>query len=196
MDAPLGRAVGNALEVQECIDTLKGAGPADLEELSVELAARMVLLGGLAADAAGAEAKVWAALSSGRGLEVFRRMVEQQGGDPRVADDPARLPAAPHREVVAAERGGYVVTLDAEAIGRAAMVLGAGRDHVEHAIDPAVGVVMRVRVGERVRPGDALVELHYRDAAKLPAARDLIHSACVLADERPTAQELVLEVVD
>src|SRR5947199_6489376 len=84
MDAPLGRAVGNALEVQECIDTLKGRGPADLEALSVELAARMVRLGGKAADAAGAEAKVREALTSGRALDVFRRMVERQGGDPRV----------------------------------------------------------------------------------------------------------------
>jgi pyrimidine-nucleoside phosphorylase len=195
MDTPLGHAVGNALEVQECIDTLKGHGPADLEALSVELAARMVRLGGLAADLAEAEAMVRDALTSGRGLEVLRRLIEQQGGDPRVVDDPSRLPAAPHREAVAAERGGYVVALDAEAIGRAAMVLGAGRDRVEDAIDPAVGVVVRVRAGDVVRPGDALVELHYRDAGKLAAARELIRDGCITADGPPAAGPLVLEVV-
>ena len=101
MDAPLGRAVGNALEVRECIDTLRGEGPTDLEpSLSVELAARMVRLGGLAADDVAATAMVRDALTSGRGLEVFRQLVEQQGGDPRVVDDPVGLPAAPHREMV------------------------------------------------------------------------------------------------
>jgi pyrimidine-nucleoside phosphorylase len=194
MDAPLGRAVGNAIEVQECIDTLKGNGPADLTALSVELAARMVLLGGLAADVGAAEAKVIDALNAGRGLEVFRKMVERQGGDPRVVDDPAVLPAAPHREAVAADRGGFVVALDAEAIGRAAMVLGAGRDRADHGVDPAVGVVMRVRLGDHVQAGDPLVELHYRDAAKLPAARAQVRAACAVADERPTVQTLVLEV--
>jgi pyrimidine-nucleoside phosphorylase len=195
MDAPLGRAVGNALEVQECIDTLKGRGPADLEALSVELAARMVRLGGMAADAADAGAKVRHALASGRALDVFRRMVERQGGDPRVVDDPARLPAAPHREMVTAERAGYVAALDAEAVGRAAMVLGAGRDRVEDAIDPAVGVVVRVRVGDTVRPGDALVELHSRDGGKVAAARELIRAGCVIADAPPAIGPLVLEVI-
>ncbi len=196
MDAPLGHAVGNALEVRECIDTLMGHGPGDLEELSVELAARMVRLAGLAADRAEAETKVRDALTSGRGLEVFRRMVERQGGDPHVIDDPARLPAAPHREAVTTERGGYVTRFDAEAVGRAAMVLGAGRDRVEDAIDPSVGVVVRAQVGNRVRPGDVLADLHYRDAARLAAARELVRSACEIADDPPTVQSLVLEVVE
>jgi pyrimidine-nucleoside phosphorylase len=195
MDAPLGRAVGNALEVRECIDTLRGQGPKDLENLSVELAARMVRLGGLAANDMTATDQVRDALGSGRGLDVFRRMVEQQGGDPRVADDPARLPAAPHREMVAAERAGYVAALDAEAIGRAAMVLGAGRDRVEDAVDPAVGAVVHARLGGRVRAGDPLVELHYRDGAKVSAARHLLRAGIVIADEEPTVRSLVQEVV-
>ncbi|HEX4591574.1 MAG TPA: thymidine phosphorylase [Gemmataceae bacterium] len=195
MDAPLGLAVGNALEVRECIDTLRGQGPADLENLSVELAARMVRLGGLAPDDQAATAKVRDALSSGRGLEVLRRLIEQQGGDPRVVDDPDRLPSAPHRETISAERDGFLTTLDAEAIGHATMVLGAGRERVEHAVDPAVGAVVMGRVGARVRAGEPLVELHYRDAEKLSAARSLVRAGFEIGDEEPTVQSLILEVV-
>jgi pyrimidine-nucleoside phosphorylase len=195
MDAPLGRAVGNALEVRECIDTLRGEGPADLEDLSVELAARMVRLGGLAADDVEATARVRAALSSGRGLDVFRRLVEEQGGDPRVVDDPNRLPTAPHREMMTAARTGFLTTLDAEAVGRAAMALGAGRDRVEDAVDPAVGIVVHALVGGRIRVGDPLIEFHYRDAGRLPAARSLIQAGIDINDEEPTIKSLIQEVV-
>lgn len=195
MDAPLGRAVGNALEVRECLDTLRGQGPKDLEDLSVELAARMVRLAGLADDDAAATAKVRSALTSGRGLEKFREMVEQQGGDPRTVDDPDRLPAAPHREMVTADRSGFLVTLDAEAVGRAAMVLGAGRDKVEDAVDPAVGAVVQAKVGRPIKAGDPLVELHYRDAAKLPAAKALLQAGVVIGEQEPTMRSLILEVV-
>jgi pyrimidine-nucleoside phosphorylase len=195
MDAPLGRAVGNALEVRECIDTLRGQGPKDLEELSVELAARMVRLGGLAADDAAATLLVRDALSSGRGLEVFRRLVEQQGGDPQTVDDLNRLPSAPHREVITTERNGFLAALDAEAVGRAAMALGAGRDRVEDAVDPAVGIIVHRRVGGPVRAGEPLIELHYRDAAKLPAARAVLETGVRISDEEPTVRSLIQEVV-
>jgi pyrimidine-nucleoside phosphorylase len=195
MDAPLGKAVGNALEVRECIDTLRGRGPKDLENLSVELAARMVRLGGLAADDGAATALVRDALTSGRGLAVFRRLVEQQGGDPRVVDDPSRLPTAQHREMFTAQRSGFVAIFDAEAIGRAAMALGAGRDRVEDAVDPAVGAVVHAGIGGHVRAGDPLVDLHYRDAAKLPAARSLLERGIRIGDDEPTVRSLVQEVV-
>src|SRR4051812_29837980 len=195
MDAPLGRAVGNALEVIECLETLKGRGPADLEALSGTLAARMLRLGGLAATDAEAEAKVRAALTSGAGLETFRRIIAHQGGDPKVADDYSRLPAAPHREAVPADRAGVVTAIDAEAVGRAAMLLGAGRDRTEDAVDPAVGAVVRAHVGEVVKDGDALVELHYRDAAKLGAAREMVRAAFATGDGTPAATGLILETV-
>ena len=108
MDAPLGRAVGNALEVIECIEALKGRGPPDLVDVSVELAARMLVLGGVAADRADAERRVRGAIASGAGLERFRRIIENQGGDPRVVDDYARLPSAPDRHVVGGAARGYV----------------------------------------------------------------------------------------
>ena len=127
MDAPLGRYVGIALEVVESIETLKGKGPTDLTELSVLLAARMVKLAGLAADDAEADRKVRTALSSGAGLEVFRKCIEQQGGDPRVIDDYKRLPGLRSTMGVDPGEEGYVTAIDAEKIGRAAMILGAGR---------------------------------------------------------------------
>ena len=194
MDTPLGRAVGNALEVAECFETLKGKGPSELEALSVALAARMLRLGGVAADGA-AEAKVRDALASGRGLEKFRQIIEQQGGDPRVVDDYRRLPTAPNRTIVKAERSGFLKGLDAELVGRATMVLGAGRNRVEDAVDHAVGAVVLVKPGEAVRAGDALLELHYRHADRLGEALQLIGAACAIGDEPPAPRPIILEAI-
>ena len=196
MDAPLGRAVGNALEVIECFETLKGRGPKDLETLSVALAARMVRLGGKAATVAEAEALVRDALTSGRGLEKFRDIIAVQGGDPKVVDDYGRLPAAPQKTTVTAERAGYVAELDAEAVGRATMVLGAGRNRVEDAVDHAVGAIVVANRGAAVKAGDVLAEVHYRDAAQLPAALDLLRGAYRFADAAPPAQPLVYETIE
>jgi pyrimidine-nucleoside phosphorylase len=196
MDVPLGRAAGNALEVVECLEVLEGHGPADVTELSVQLAARLVRLAGEAATLAEAEAKVRSALASGRGLEKFRQVIERQGGDPRVVDDHGRLPAAPHTEVLRADRTGYVHGPDALGVGRATVLLGAGRDRVEDAVDPAVGVIVLARRGERVRPGDGLLEVHYRDSARLAAARGLLADACSVRDEPPPQTPLILEVLD
>jgi pyrimidine-nucleoside phosphorylase len=186
MDRPLGRAVGNALEVTEAIETLKGRGPKDVEGLSVHLAARMVRLGGLADTLEEAEDQARKALASGAGLEKFRDMIEQQGGDPRVLDDAARLPTAPRREVLRADRTGYVRGFEAERLGRATVLLGAGRDRVEDAVDPAVGAVMLAGPGQYVEAGEALLELHYRDPARLEAAKALLRDACPIEDAPPT----------
>ena len=182
MDAPLGRAVGNALEVVESVAVLSGGGPDDVRELSLNLAAHMVWLAGLAANLHEAEAKAADALRSGRGLEKFRQVVAQQGGDPRAIDDPSRLPSAPHREVLRADRSGYVAGWQAERVGRAVGVLGAGRDRVEHSVDAAVGAVVLVRPGERVKPGDGLIELHYRDESRLSAAKAMLAGACPIGE--------------
>jgi pyrimidine-nucleoside phosphorylase len=195
MEAPLGRAVGNALEVAECIATLKEEGPDDLTDLSVTLAARMLMLGNAASGAEEATNRIRAALSSGRGLEKFREIVAQQGGDARVVDDPARLPRAPHRLLVEAECSGYVTALNAELVGRATMLLGAGRDRVEDTIDPAVGAILRAVPGQEVRTGDALVEVHYRDAGRLDCALELFNRAWRIEDAPPSAVPLILETV-
>jgi pyrimidine-nucleoside phosphorylase len=195
MDVPLGRAVGNSLEVIECLDTLKGKASGPLETLSVRLAARMLFLAGLADSEATAEQKVRAALSSGQGLEKFRRVIAQQGGDPTVVDDYGRLPVAPGRQAVRATRSGWVTRIDAELIGRAAMLLGAGRDRVEDTVDPGVGVLVRAQRGEEIRPGDFLAELLHRDGRGVEAAVDLVGTAYEVGDAAPAAQPLILDMI-
>jgi pyrimidine-nucleoside phosphorylase len=192
MDMPLGVAVGNALEVIECLDILKGTGAADLVECSVELTARMLVLGKVAADRTDAERQVRRAIDSGQALERFRRIIEGQGGDPRVVDDYTRLPAAPSRHVLAADRAGYLTRLDAELVGRASVLLGAGRDRVEDAVDPAVGIIIRTKPGGEVRPGDAVLELHYREQAKLDAALVLAKRAISIGDEPPVLRAIIV----
>ena len=195
MDAPRGRAVGNALEIIEAMDTLKGQGPPDLESISVALAARMVQLAGLEPSLAAAECRVRSALSRGAGVEKFREILVRQGGDPRVLDDYGRLPTAPRRQTITAPRSGYLGTLDAELVGRATVELGAGRDRVDQAIDHAVGAVMRAAPGDELRPGDPIADLHYRDADRLPTAIRLMEQAIGIADAPPALGPVILESV-
>jgi pyrimidine-nucleoside phosphorylase len=195
MDTPLGRAAGNALEVIECIEVLKGGGPRDLVDVSLELAARMLVLGRVASDRADADRKVRGAIASGAALERFRRIIETQGGDPCVVDDVGRLPQAPERHVVPAGAGGFVARCDAELVGRACVALGAGRNRVEDAVDPAVGIVVSVKPGEEVRRGDPLLEVHYRDRARLDVALPLALKAVTIGDERPQPRPLVVAEV-
>jgi thymidine phosphorylase len=195
MEEPLGRAVGNALEVIECLETLKGRGPADLEKLSVLLAARMLVTAGAAASTEEAETRVRDALTSGRGLEKFRQIIEQQGGDPAVIDAYDRLPSVPDRAPIRAERDGYVTGLDAELVGRATMVLGAGRDRVEDQVDPAVGAVVLAKCGQKVHKGDPLVEAHFRDAERFQAALPLFQQAWAIGATAPEPRPLVHDTV-
>src|SRR5262249_30914261 len=155
-------------------------GPADLTELSVLLAAQMLLLAGAAGSPEEARGQIQQALSSGRGVEKFREVIAGQGGDARVVDDYARLPAAPHRMLVRAERSGIIAALDAALVGRATMVLGAGRERVEDAIDPGVGATVLATRGDQVRAGDPFIELHYRDESRLRVALELLRQACVI----------------
>ncbi len=195
MDAPLGRYVGNSLEVIESIETLKGNGPPDLTELSVKLAARMVMLAHETADEAKAEGLVREALANGAGLEVFRKCIEQQGGDSRVIDDYSRLPSSLDAAPVTAPRAGYVSSMDAEKVGVAVRMLGGGRDRAEDRIDPTAGVIVRAKPGERVAPGDTVFEVHYRDGAKLVAAMPLLAGAFTVGDAPPAAEPLILEEI-
>jgi pyrimidine-nucleoside phosphorylase len=195
MDAPLGRAVGNAIEVIESIETLRGQGPRDLTELSVLLAARMVLLAGRAASTEDAEALVRAAMASGAGLERFRQMIARQGGDPGVVDDPSRLALAAGREYVRAPRAGYVTGLDAMRIGRAAAALGAGRATAEDRIDHGVGIRILASLGALVRTGEPVLELVHRDGKGLSDAVGLAAQAIELGGAPPVPQPLVVGAV-
>jgi thymidine phosphorylase len=191
MDVPLGRAVGNALEVAESLDVLRGNGAEDLSALCRALAVRMLTLAGLAATDEEAGRRVDEAIASGRALERFARMVDAQGGDPAVVDDPARLPAAPGRATVAAPRAGYLTGLDAELVGHAAVALGAGRSRAEDRVDPAVGLTLHAKPGDPLALGQPIVEIHYRDEASRDRAQALVASAIAVGDEPPAPGRLV-----
>jgi pyrimidine-nucleoside phosphorylase len=194
MEAPLGRAVGNALEIRECVEALGGGGPGDLQTICVALAARMLRLGGVESSLEAAEARVRRAFSSGAALERFRAVVERQGGDPRVIDEPDRLPRAGEVDVFTARRDGFVRELRADLVGLASVVLGAGRDRTDADVDPAAGVRLLAARGDAVAPGDAVAELHAGRRGDLDQARRLIAAAVVIGDEPPPAAPPVLGV--
>ncbi len=195
MDAPLGQGIGNTIEVVEALRTLKGKGPKDLENLSVLLAAKMVRLAGITNTDAEAEVKVRAALTSGAGLEKFRQIIARQGGDPRVIEDSSLLPLAPDCETHSREQSGYLCEIDAEAIGAAAMQLGAGRTRAEDPIDHSVGIVLHARVGDILSQHAPLFDTY----SWHKTARDRALSRLVTAfrfDSAPVApQPLVLETI-
>jgi pyrimidine-nucleoside phosphorylase len=195
MDAPLGMAVGNALEIIECIETLTGRGPAALTAVVRRLAARMVVLSGIEHDEGKAAARVDDALSSGRAAERFERLIAAQGGDARIVGDIRRLPSAPDRDVVLAPAGGFVSHVHALSIGRASAVLGAGRDRVGDPVDHAVGVVMHVSPGDPIRAGEPLLTLHHRAGRGLTEARALCAGAVAITDREPAVMPDVLDEV-
>jgi len=192
MDVPLGRAVGNALEVVECIEVLKGRGPQDLTDVSIELTARMLMLGGVADSREAAAIRVREAIRSGAGLDRFRQIIVQQGGDSRVIDDYGLLPSAPGRHVIAAPRGGFVTYVDAELVGRASVVLGAGRDTVDAGVDHGVGIMLIATEGDAIAAGAPVFELHFRDRAKLPQAIEMLSRAMAIGATRPAPRRLIV----
>ncbi len=191
MDSPLGRSVGNALEVIECIEAMQGKAPDDLMDVTMALTIRLLILGGLAPSPDDARRVAQRALDSGAALERFRKIIEAQDGDPRVVDDPSRLPHVDTRHVIKADRSGYIVRMDAELIGRASVALGAGRDRVEDPIDPAVGIVVNAKPGDAIRAGDPLLDLVYRDQKRLDGALPLASRAIVLGDRPPAPRPLI-----
>ncbi len=196
MDAPLGRMVGNSLEVIECIETLKGKGPREVEELSVLLAARMLMVAGLEPDEPSAIGRVRTTLASGAGLEKLRAIIQFQGGDPRVVDRYDLLPSAPERHHIVATTDGYVSALLAEEIGRAAVSLGAGRGTLDDVIDAGVGIEIMAHVGEPVRRGDAVLRVHHRSGRGLADALPLLDRAVQITDTPPMARPVVVERVE
>ncbi|MEK3881516.1 pyrimidine-nucleoside phosphorylase [Paenibacillus sp. PL2-23] len=196
MDQPLGYAIGNALEVAEAIDTLSGRGPQDLTELCLALAAHMVVLGGKAAEIQEARSMLEAKLASGEALGKFRAFIEAQGGDGAIADHPGRLPQAPHRVEVKAQEAGYVAAIEAEQLGLAAMLLGAGRATKEAQIDYAVGLMLNKKVGDFVNQGDTLATLHVRALNETASqVGDRVRNAYSIRAERPDVRPLLLSVV-
>jgi pyrimidine-nucleoside phosphorylase len=195
MNQPIGRAVGNANEVAESIAVLQGGGPADTRALTVALGAEMLVLGGAAATPAEGAARIAAVLDDGSALEKMRQIVRAQGGDPRVCDRPEEvLPArAPDEGRASARRGGFVVAVDAEAVGRAVVLLGGGRQKKEDRIDPSVGVEVLVRLGDAVAEGETLALAHGR--GDLGAALAELQRAYVIGDAPVAPPALVQEVL-
>jgi pyrimidine-nucleoside phosphorylase len=195
MNQPLGRTAGNALEVREALDILRGAGPDDARGLTLDLCGHMLALGGLVPDPAAGRARAEQVLKSGAALERFRRLVACQGGDARVADEPERLPAASLREPILAEDSGYVALADAGAIGRACALLGAGRSKASDSVDPAAGVSELAKVGQPVKRGETLAVLHANSRAALEAARPLAVAAFRIGPSPIAAPRLVVETL-
>ena len=196
MDQPLGIMAGNALEVQESIDILKGQGPADTTELVVEFAAAMVQLGGHMLDPVKARRRAEEALGSGRALEIFARMVEAQGGDPRIVDAPSLRPRAVGTRVFGAPYAGYVHSIDCEKVGHAVVALGGGRKKLEDDVDPAVGLEVHARVGDSVDAGGPLAIIHYSNEARLQEAMALLEQAYEVGEAPVEAAPLIRDVVE
>jgi pyrimidine-nucleoside phosphorylase len=198
MEQPLGRAVGNAVEVVESIECLKGRGPKDLMEVTMALTAHMLILGGVSRDGSDARAKLDSVLKSGAALEKFREMVVAQGGDARVVDDYALLPQARIVEdvVAPANAKGFIASVNALKIGHAAMALGAGRENAQSKVDHAVGISDLVKIGEAVTPGARLARIHADDSDRFVSARELLLSGIEFAASPPSPEPLVREIVE
>jgi thymidine phosphorylase len=195
MDEPLGRAVGNALEVAESIECLRGSGPADTMEVTYALGEQMLLLANAAKTQEEAREKLQQVISSGAALSKFREMVAAQGGDVRVIDEPARLPQARIQELLIAPRAGFVCDVNALDIALAALRLGAGRAKADDGVDHAVGINALVKIGERVEAGAALCRIHANDERAFAEATERIARAIVVGDERVMAAALVGEII-
>jgi pyrimidine-nucleoside phosphorylase len=195
MDEPLGRAVGNALEVAESIDCLRSRGPADTMEVTYALGVQMLLLTRVAKGEAEARQRLEASIAGGGALQKFRDLVSAQGGDARVIDDPARLPEARLRVPLSAPKAGYVQDVDPMAVALAALRLGAGRTRAEDAVDPAVGVNALVKVGERIERGAPLCMIHANDDAALAEAKGMLAKAIAIDDAKPEPTQLIAELI-
>jgi len=191
MDQPLGRAVGNALEVREAVETLRGAGPPDFTELVLRASAHMLALSDLGVGQVEGRRRAEEAVSSGRALAAYERWVAAQGGDPRLD----ALPVAPVVRPAPAPTDGFVQTIATEAMGRAALHLGAGRTTKDDVVDHAVGIVCRAKRGDRVRTGDVLADVHARDAAAAARGAEEVAACYGIGAEPPEVPPIVLDVL-
>ena len=191
MDRPLGWAIGNALEVEEAVLTLRGEGPPDLREVTIALAAEMLRLAGVAAEDREARERAGRALDDGSALETLRAIVQAQGGNPAVLDDPALLPQAPVRRPIEAERSGFAAAFDVRAIGLAAVELGAGRRALGATIDPGVGFHITVKPGDAVAVGERIGTVYAADPAGAEAAAAAVRAAIRIAAGPPAVATLI-----
>lgn len=195
MNQPLGYAIGNALEIMEVSQTLQNAGPIDLTRLSIEIAARMIHLGKIVPTIEEAREIAQRKLVDGSAYKKLKEVIKAQGGDPTVLDKFELLPNATGARDIVTTRGGYVSAVDAQVIGAASTLIGAGRNTKEDQIDHAVGVILEVKVGQKIDPGTILCRLYYRDEANVEEAADLVEDAFRISNSAPEEREIILEVV-
>jgi pyrimidine-nucleoside phosphorylase len=195
MNQPLGRAVGNALELREALDTLRGGGPADFRQHCLVIASQMLILSGQAENEEVAAARLEPLLNGGQALAKFREWISAQGGDATYVDDPARLPTAKSIQEVQAPQAGYVAELDAREVGLASMLLGGGRAKKDDRIDHAVGVVLHAKIGDRLEPGQPLLTIHANDGAKLSGARQRLLAAYGWSDQPVSPPPLIHQII-
>ena len=196
MDQPLGRCAGNALEVTESVQTLKGEGPLDLTELTMALGARMLVLAGRHPDDSGAARELRGRIASGEALARFRDMVRLHGGDVGALDHPDKMGSTSERRTIACQRDGFVTGVDAAIVGRACLLLGAGRTRTTDRIDPAAGVSALRKIGEAVQKGAPLAVAHSNDARAADEAAALLAQAFEVSSEPPQAPPLILQSVE
>ncbi|MFB6346355.1 MAG: pyrimidine-nucleoside phosphorylase, partial [bacterium] len=196
MNQPLGRAVGNANEMIQAIEILKGNGPEDLEELVCRLAGSMLSQAGQEPSRKAGYDSAYERLQSGDGVDKLRQIIEWQSGDPRVVDDYSRFPEADQGDVVEATARGFIQSIDAYEIGMAAGELGAGRDTMEDEIDPAAGIFVERKIGDPVDPGDPIFRLEYNSTANSAGAIDRLRNACVISDEPCEPDPLIHGVLE
>jgi thymidine phosphorylase len=193
MDSPLGNEVGNANEIVESIEVLRGGGPSDLVEVTLALGIEMLSVAGVETNPETARDMLEKTRSSGQALGMFARVIEAQGGDPRVVEQPESvLPSAPHKSEVVAPRPGFIATIDAYRVGLAAMRLGAGRERKEDTIDPGVGITVLNKPGDEVSEGEPVLSLTYRHPARLEEALRVLEGAIMVADEPSEGRSLII----
>ncbi len=195
MNQPLGCAVGNALEVKEAIAVLQGNQSGDLKQVALTLAAKMILAGGLAVDDTDASNQVSQALDSGKALEKLAQMIEAQGGNPDVCTHTDRLPVADKIINVRAPKKGYIKTIQTDQVGTSALLLGAGRTKKTDRIDPAVGIWMKIRLGNAVEKGDCLAQFHVNEESHLDEAVQRFQDAITIDDQKPDKHELIYKTI-
>jgi pyrimidine-nucleoside phosphorylase/thymidine phosphorylase len=195
MDQPLGRKVGNALEVLEALEILDGKGPEDLRELCDELSAWMFVLGNRVRTVGEGRELATEMIASGRARDSFREVIRLQGGDPGIVDDPDRLPRAQHQERVISTCGGYVTAIQCEQIGIASMILGGGREKMSDAVDPAVGLVLEKKTGDTVKVGETLCVVHYNSDARLRESVELLAKSFEIGSQAPLVSPLVQKII-
>jgi len=195
MDQPLGRMAGHANEVIESIDVLKGKGPADLRELSVELSAWMFFLGERTKSVDEGRALAEEMIASGKALERFRQCIRLQGGDPRIVDDPSLMPAAKHHRDFTSPKSGYITRMRSRDFGVALAILEGGRAKKEDHIDPAVGLEFHRRIGDHVKAGEKLVTIHYNSEARVAEAQKLIEDSFVFGEHEPLMPPMVRQTI-